>query len=520
VPKTAKSGDPGKDCATSTLRPPGMAAYILESNQTKSEYPDDLCLHHLLKDQASQSPKSIAIECDELSLTYAELETRSNQLAHLLRKHGVRAEQLVGICLERSLEMVVALLGVLKAGGAYVPLDPAYPSDRIKYVLDDARVTLLLTQESMLASLPPTSAEVLCLDPEWQSIRDEDSGQVAANVKPSNIAYVIYTSGSTGRPKGVQIEHRSLVNFLCSMRRQPGMTANDVLVAVTTLSFDIAGLELYLPLLVGGRLVVASREATIDGRLLMQLLKHSDATIMQATPTTWRLLLESGWNGDPNLKVLVGGEALSVDLARQLAMRCGSVWNMYGPTETTIWSSAYKVEGKDEKLVPIGKPIANTTLHILDANREPADEGELYIGGDGLARGYFERDELTAEKFVSDPFSSLPGARLYRTGDLARRRADGNVEFLGRIDHQVKIRGFRIELGEIEAVLGHPWRQAVGGLYCVGNSRHRNCCGFAPACSQAVAGLHDAHGVRTDAETAPYAQRQGGPHCPSGPDGG
>jgi amino acid adenylation domain-containing protein len=457
VPKTAKSGDPGMGCVSSISLPPGMADCALESNQTKSEYPDRLCLHHLLEDRARQNPESIAIECDGLSLTYAELETRANQLAHVLRKRGVRAERLVGVCVERSLEMVVALLGILKAGGAYVPLDPAYPSDRIKYVLDDSRVTLLLTQESMRASLPPTSAEILCLDPEWRAIRDEESGQVASDVEPNNVAYVIYTSGSTGRPKGVQIEHRSLVNFLCSMRRQPGMKASDVLVAVTTVSFDIAGLELFLPLLVGGRLVVASREATVDGRLLMQLLKHSSATIMQATPTTWRVLLESGWNGDPNLKVLVGGEALSADLARQLAIRCGSVWNMYGPTETTIWSSVYKIEGKDENLVPIGKPIANTTLYILDANREPVDEGELYIGGDGLARGYFERDQLTAEKFVSDPFCSLPGARLYRTGDLARRRADGNVEFLGRIDHQVKIRGFRIELGEIEAVLEqHP----------------------------------------------------------------
>jgi thioesterase domain-containing protein len=250
------------------------------------------------------------------------------------------------------------------------------------------------------------------------------------------------------------------------MLGEPGMTSGDVLVAVTTLSFDIAGLEIYLPLLAGGRLVVAPREATSDGRLLMQLMVRSGATIMQATPTTWRLLLESGWQGDPNLKVLVGGEALSADLARQLAKCCGSVWNMYGPTETTIWSSVYRVEGRDQKLVPIGKPIANTTFHILDATRQPVPqgtEGELYISGEGLARGYFERNELTAEKFMADPFDRQPGSRLYRTGDLARFKEDGNVEFLGRIDHQVKIRGFRIELGEIEAVLEqHPAiRQAV-----------------------------------------------------------
>ena len=429
---------------------------LVEFNHTQAEYPRDLCVHQLLQDQARRTHEAIAMEFQGRSLTYAELDARSNQLAHFLRHRGVREEQLVGVCMERSLEMVVALLGILKAGGAYVPLDPAYPSDRIQYVLDDARVKLLLTQDSMLVSLPPTAAEVICLDPEWRVFEQEDSGPVAAEVTPENLAYVIYTSGSTGRPKGVQLEHRSVVNFLCSMRREPGMTANDVLVAVTTLSFDIAGLELYLPLLVGGRLVVASREATVDGRLLMKLLEQSGATIMQATPTTWRVLLESGWEGNPKLKVLVGGEALSADLARQLAQRCGSVWNMYGPTETTIWSSVYQVKGEDESLVPIGKPIANTTFYVLDAKRQPVvqgAQGELYIGGEGLARDYFERDELTAEKFVADPFSAQPGARMYRTGDLARYKQDGNVEFLGRIDHQVKIRGFRIELGEIEAVL-------------------------------------------------------------------
>jgi amino acid adenylation domain-containing protein len=368
----------------------------------------------------------------------------------------VGAEVLVGLCVERSLEMMVGLLGILKAGGAYVPLDPSYPADRVKYVLEDAHVRVLLTQETLVSSLPETSAEVICLDGDWPLIGKQDGGPVGADVGPENLAYVIYTSGSTGKPKGVQLEHRSVVNFLCSMEREPGMASDDTLVAVTTLSFDIAGLELYLPLLVGGRLVIATREATMDGRLLMGLMKGSEATVMQATPTTWRVLLESGWQGDRNLKVLVGGEALSAELARQLAQRCGSVWNMYGPTETTIWSSVYKVEGEDEKLVPIGKPIANTMFYVLDARREPVPdgaEGELYIGGEGLARGYFERELMTQEKFVADPFDSKPGARMYRTGDLARFKPDGNVEFLGRIDHQVKIRGFRIELGEIEAVL-------------------------------------------------------------------
>ena len=433
---------------------------LVEWNCTGAEYPRELCVHQLLETQAQRTPQATAVEFEGRSLSYAELDSRANQLAHLLRKRGVKREVLVGLCIERSLEMVVALLGILKAGGAYVPLDPAYPRDRIKYVLDDARVTVLVTQESLRKSLPATSSEVVCLDPAWKTIARKSSENVAADVRPENLAYVIYTSGSTGKPKGVQLEHQSVVNFLCSMRRKPGLSPQDVLVAVTTLSFDIASLEMYLPLGVGARLVVASREAAYDGRMLTELLSRSRATVMQATPATWRLLLESGWRGDRKLKVLVGGEALSPELAGELVSCCGPVWNMYGPTETTIWSSVYRVEGHDERMVPIGRPIANTTFYILAGSRQPVPagtEGELYIGGEGLARGYFERPELTAEKFVPDPFSSRPDARMYRTGDLARYRRDGNVEFLGRMDHQVKIRGFRIELGEIEAVLEqHP----------------------------------------------------------------
>jgi surfactin family lipopeptide synthetase A len=428
-----------------------------QSNQTDADYPRHVCLPQLLEDSFAQNPHATAVECLGQSLTYAELDVRSNQLARLLLRKGAGPDLLVGLCVERSVEMVVALLGILKAGAAYVPLDPSYPSDRIKYVLDDARVKILVMQAGLITSLPPTPAYIVNVDPDRREFHSEDPGPVTTGITSDNLAYVIYTSGSTGRPKGVQLEHRSIVNFLCSIRRNPGMTANDVLVAVTTLSFDIAGLEIYLPLLVGGKLVVASREVAMDGHLLRKLLQQSAATIMQATPTTWRVLLESGWEGDSKLKVLVGGEALPADLARQLSRCCSSVWNMYGPTETTIWSSVYKVEGDEAKLVPIGKPIANTTFHILDENRQSVPdgaEGELYIGGDGLARGYFERDALTAERFVHDPFSSIPAARMYRTGDLARYKQDGNVEFLGRLDHQVKVRGFRIELGEIEAVLG------------------------------------------------------------------
>lgn len=427
-----------------------------EWNRTEADYPRDACVHQLLEAQAKQSPQAIAVEFGGHSLTYAELHSRANQLARLLRQHGVRRETLVGLCVERSVEMLVALLGILKAGGAYVPLDPAYPPDRIRGVLEDARVSLVITQANVLRQMPSAPAKTICLDPDWKCLSGQSSDPLTAEVGAGNLAYVIYTSGSTGKPKGVQLEHRSLVNFLCSMQREPGFTQDDILVAVTTLSFDIAGLEMYLPLLCGGRVVIASREATYDGRVLAELVNRSKATVMQGTPATWRLLFESGWRGNRKLKVLVGGEALPAELAQELISRCGPVWNMYGPTETTIWSSVYRVQGDEGRILPIGRPIANTTFYILDTDQQPApigSEGELYIGGEGLARGYFERPELTAEKFLADPFSTRRQARMYRTGDLARFREDGNVEYLGRLDHQVKIRGFRIELGEIEAVL-------------------------------------------------------------------
>jgi len=352
--------------------------------------------------------------------------------------------------------MVIALLAILKAGGAYVPIDPGYPPERIYDFLQDAQVPLLITEKKLLSSLPKAAVEKFCLDDIWAATGDLDIGNLSNLAAPGKLIYVIYTSGSTGKPKGVQIEHRSVVNLLMSMRRTLGLEVHDVLVAVTTLSFDIAGLEMYLPLIVGAKLVVADRETTHDGRELLKLLKNSSATVMQATPATWRLLMQAGWKGNGNFKTLCGGEALPAELARELIKRSASVWNLYGPTETTIWSTIYRVKGNHEGVVPIGRPIANTELYVLDSDRNPVGpgvEGELYIGGDGLARGYFARPELTAERFVPHPFSSKPGARLYRTGDLARYGGDGIFEFVGRIDHQVKIRGFRIELGEIEAVL-------------------------------------------------------------------
>ena len=455
---------------------------LVEWNATEKEYPLEKCFHQLFESQAEQTPDSVAVEFHNKSLSYGQLNARANCLAHHLQKLGVGPDVLVGICVERSLDMLVGLLGVMKAGGAYVPLDPSYPKERLAYMVEDSKPQVLLTQDSLCetifegreskseerrAELSENEFEdnasrsslhalrVICLDGDWQKIAKESKSNPETSLQSTNLVYVIYTSGSTGKPKGVAIQHQTLVNFLNSMSEVPGLSQEDALLAVTTLSFDIAGLELYLPLLVGSRLILASHEVASDGRLLSRLLTESGATVMQATPATWRMLLDSGWSGNDNLRILCGGETLSRELATQLLEKGAGLWNMYGPTETTIWSSVHRLESK-EGIVSVGPPIANTQIYLLDKNLQPVPigiYGELYIAGDGLARGYLNRPELTAKKFVPDGFSKQKGARMYRTGDLARYLPDGRIELLGRIDHQVKIRGFRIELGEIEATL-------------------------------------------------------------------
>jgi len=408
---------------------------VVEWNATGRELPEGF-VHEWIAAQAKRSPQAVAVACGSESLTYEELDRRANGLAWRLRRLGIGPEMRVGIALERSIEMVVGVLGVLKAGGAYVPLDPSYPAERLAFMREDARLNVLLSGG----------------DPPEESAEAPESG-----VGPQNAAYVIYTSGSTGRPKGVQIPHGALANFLTSMAGKPGLGADDRLLAVTSLSFDIAGLELYLPLTVGGRIVLANREDTADGRRLQALIAESGITVLQATPATWRLLLESGWQGGEGLKALCGGEALSPVLAAALRQRVSSLWNVYGPTETTVWSTVEEI--RSDGPILIGRPIANTEAYVVDGENQPVPvgvPGELLLGGAGLARGYLDRPELTAEKFVPNPFGDS-GSRLYRTGDLARWRVAGVLECLGRIDHQVKVRGFRIELGEIEATLRrHP----------------------------------------------------------------
>ena len=432
---------------------------LVEWNDTKRDYPEDKCLHQLFEEQAARTPDAVGVDLRRAATQLSGTQSSGQSVGALSTEVGVGPDVLVGICVERSVEMVVGLLGVFKAGGAYVPLDPSYPKERLAFMIKDSRAPVLLTQQRLVEVLPGHGARVICLDADWDEIAQESQENPLSPVECHNLAYVIYTSGSTGRAKGVQILHHAVVNFLCSMREQPGLTRDDILLSVTTLSFDIAVLEIFLPMSVGARVILVSRETAADGEQLLARLSDCRATVMQATPATWRLLLEAGWQGDKRLKVFCGGEALPRELARQLLERCSSLWNMYGPTETTIWSAIYQVQS-GEGPVPVGRPIANTRFYILGSHLHPVPigvPGELHIGGAGLARGYLNRPELSAEKFIADPFTDGMQARLYRTGDLVRYLPNGQMEFLGRNDHQVKIRGFRIELGEIETVLEqHP----------------------------------------------------------------
>jgi amino acid adenylation domain-containing protein len=442
-----------------------QALQLVQWNATQTEFPLACTVCQLFEQQVQQRPDAIALVFEGAVLTYGELNRRANLLAHSLRQLGVGPEVLVGICVERSLDMVIGILGILKAGGAYVPLDPTYPPDRLAYMQEDSGLPVLVTQSSLAECVPGRGLKVVFLDAERSTLEQQNESNPEALGNSENLAYVIYTSGSTGRPKGVQILHRAVVNFLTTMSHQPGLTAKDTLLAVTTLSFDIAALELFLPLIVGACVVVANRSLVANGAALVEELERSGVTTMQATPVTWRLLLLAGWQGKADLKILCGGEALPRELARQILPRAASLWNMYGPTETTIWSTISKIELEDN-IVTIGRPIANTQIYLLDPHMQSVPigvPGELYIGGEGLARGYLNRSDLTAERFVPHPWSQNPGERLYRTGDLVRYRKDGALEFVGRKDGQVKLRGYRIELGEIEAAL----RQHSGIQDCI-----------------------------------------------------
>jgi amino acid adenylation domain-containing protein len=413
-----------------------------------------------LERQAAARPDRPAVVFNGDRLSYAELNRRANQLARLLHGRGTGGGALVGVALERSLDMVVALLGVQKAGAAYVPIDPRFPAERLQFMLADSGIVALIASEETAARFDlPAGVAVIDLAAEAAALDLLEASDLATNAAPEDIAYVIYTSGSTGRPNGVAVSHGALANLLGAMRYRPGMRDSDVVAAVTTISFDIAALELYLPLIVGARIELVSHDVAADGVALTRLLSESGATMLQATPTTWRLLIEAGWRAGDGFRAFCGGESLPRDLADILLENVHELWNLYGPTETTIWSTAGRVE-RGAAVISIGQPIANTSVYILDAAGAPTPigiPGEIWIGGDGVAAGYHRRPELTAARFVSDPIVGKTGARMYRTGDLGRWGADGRLIHMGRLDRQVKFRGFRVELGEIEAALHtHP----------------------------------------------------------------
>ncbi|MET0349364.1 MAG: amino acid adenylation domain-containing protein [Rhizobacter sp.] len=444
------------------LTPPADLALLAAWNDTAVAFDHAATVVTRIAETAARHGNTAAIDQPGVGVvTHGELDTRANRLAHFLRQRGVGRGDLVGLCIDRGIEMVVAQLAILKAGAAYVPLDPAYPADRLAYMAEDAKLALLVTESALVSAIDWPRSKSVLVDIDRFTI-DTLPGTALVpdalrDAQSHDTAYVIYTSGSTGKPKGVMVPHGAVVNFIDSMARAPGLVAGDRLVAVTTLSFDIAVLELLLPLSVGATILLASRDTAVDGQALRLLIESNDVEVMQATPSTWRLLIDAGWSGSSTFKALIGGEGLPADLATQLLARTGQLWNMYGPTETTVWSTCSLVRSLATG-IDIGTPIANTQIHVLDERLRPRPvgaTGEIWIGGDGVTLGYLRRPELTAERFIDDPFR--PGKQLYRTGDRGRWRHDGRLEHLGRLDFQVKVRGYRIELGEIESVLlQHP----------------------------------------------------------------
>jgi amino acid adenylation domain-containing protein len=434
---------------------------LVEWNDTAVVYPGhDQCLHQLIEAQAVRTPEQVALVCEDQQLTYAELNQRADQVAHHLQRRGVGPDVLVGLFAERSLEMVVGLLGILKAGGAYVPMDPEYPADRIAFMLEDAGINILLTQAHTKSHLPPNPAQTICLDHEGKTIARHDGTVVRDQTTPRNLAYMIYTSGSTGRPKGALNTHQGVCNRLLWMQDRYQLTPADSVLQKTPCSFDVSVWEFFWPLLAGARLVLARPGGHRDPAYLARLIREEEITVMHFVPSMLRAFLTEPTvaNCTTLRHVICSGEALPHDLQEQFFARMScELHNLYGPTEAAVDVTHWTCQRHSEaRIVPIGRPVANTQIYILDDALNPVPigaAGELYIGGVQVGRGYHNRPELTAQKFVGDPFSNDPDARLYRTGDLARWLPDGNIDYLGRIDSQVKVRGFRIELGEIEQVL-------------------------------------------------------------------
>lgn len=448
--------DPKLPVSRLALINPDERRALIAAGQSKPKAVDLTPFPKQFERQVARTPTRCAVVFGDASLTYDELNRRANRVARQLLSLGAGKGACVGVLLERGLDLLVVLLAIQKSGAAYLPLDPKHPAERRAYMLEDSGCKLLVVDAATADGAQSSAVRLFDIEANVVSIEGFEDTDLPDAPDAGDPVYLIYTSGSTGRPKGVAISHRNLSNFLASMANEPGLSPDDVFAAVTTISFDIAGLELYLPLLAGARIEMIDQETATDGELLKLRLQRSGATIMQATPTTWRQLVEADWNGGTGFRALCGGESLPRELANDVLSRAEALWNMYGPTETTIWSSIAKVEiGAGP--VSVGRPIDNTDIHILDRHREPVPAGlpgEIFIGGDGVAIGYHARPELNAERFVADPFSGRAGARLYATGDLGKRMNDGRYFHLGRLDAQVKIRGMRIELGEIEAALG------------------------------------------------------------------
>lgn len=420
-------------------------------------YERNVLMHQFIERQVDRTPTAPALVFGEQTLTYQQVDRRANQIAQLLRQMGVKRGVPVGLCVNRGIDMVTSIIGILKAGGMHVPLDPAFPADRLSFMTEDAAIGALITETEHFDKTGIARSKALLLNEDGAKLAGMPQTRLpsdASSATPDLSAYIIYTSGSTGRPKGVQVPHRSIANLFATLSQTPGITADDTLVAVTTISFDIAVFELMLPLTLGAKVVVAARDQVRDSGSLRKLLETSHATVMQATPAGWRLLLESGWEGHSGFKSISGGEPLAPDLAAALLKRCASVWNGYGPTETTVYSTFWRV-ADPERGISIGRPVGNTTVWILDENHQPCPlgvPGEICIGGDGVTLGYLNRPELTAERFLDNQVDAS-GGRIYRTGDRGRWLANGTLEHLGRLDFQVKVRGYRVELGEIEANL-------------------------------------------------------------------
>ncbi|ODH02992.1 thioester reductase [Nostoc sp. KVJ20] len=434
-----------------------------EWNNTQTNYPQQACIHQLFEAQVEKTPDAIALIFNNQHLTYRDLNSRANQLAQHLQSLGVETETLVGICIERSLEMIVALLAILKAGGAYVPLDPGYPQERLAFMLSDTQVSILLTQKELVAKLPTHTAFVICLDTDWNTISQNNKENLNTSVTADNLAYVMYTSGSTGTPKGVSVIHRGVVR-LVKETNYAHLTAEEIILQLAPISFDASTFEIWGCLLNGGQLIIYPPH-TPSLEELGQIIQQYQVTTLWLTAGLFHLIVDEKIDALKSLRqLLAGGDVLSVPHVQkflQTVDNCQLI-NGYGPTENTTFTCCHPITAplQPDVSIPIGRPIANTQVYILDKNLQPVsigEAGELYIGGDGLARGYLNRPDLTAEKFIFHSFDSNLETRLYKTGDLARYLPDGKVEFLGRIDNQVKIRGFRIELGEIEREIAqHP----------------------------------------------------------------